>query len=292
VSGFFLEAMSHLKEPFADFSLIPTYALTKGAKNTGTVMLSGDGGDELFFGYERFYSVLKNLPFRKVPSKLRYLCYGLDKILFKNKHINSSFLAPKFSKAHEGLHSRFKPKKINLAFPNLKDIVPYELNCYDYKDTSNRLDMLHNMRKAEFYDMMQKTLTKVDRMSMANSLEVRVPFLKKSFIEVALKIHPNLSYSAHKKKQILKDLLKVVLPKAPINNVKRGFSVPLGKWIKEDLKEMIYDVIFEDGFISTFEIDKAALESIWNDHQKGIKDNKWPIFTIYSLAAWYEDLKK
>lgn len=292
VSSFFLEAMTHLKEPFADFSLIPTFALTKGAKKSSTVMLSGDGGDELFFGYGRFYSVLKNLPFKIVPYKLRYFFYGLDKALFKNKHINSCFLSPNLSKAHEGLHSRFKSEKIHKAFPNLKDIELYSLGCYEYKDSSNTLQMLHDMRKAEFYDMMQKTLTKVDRMSMANSLEVRVPFLKKSFIEAALRIHPNLSYGTNKKKQILKDLLKSVLPKSPINNIKRGFSVPLGKWIKEDLKEMIYDVIFEDGFITTFEIDKTALKHIWDEHQTGGKDNKWPIFTIYSLAVWYDDLKK
>ncbi|GGZ81008.1 asparagine synthase (glutamine-hydrolyzing) [Algibacter mikhailovii] len=292
VSKFFLDAMAHLKEPFADFSLIPAYALTKGAKKRSTVMLSGDGGDELFFGYERFYSVIKNLPYKKVPLKLRYFFYGLDKALFRNKHVNSCFLSSNLSKAHENLHSRFRPEKIHATFPNLNDIELYDLACYDYKNSSKILDMLHEMRKAEFYDMMQKTLTKVDRMSMANSLEVRVPFLKKSFIETALKIHPNLSYGANKKKQILKDLLRSVLPKSPINNVKRGFSVPLGQWIREDLKQVIYDAIFEDGFIKTFEIDKIALKHIWDAHQTGGKDNKWSIFTIYSLAAWHDDLKK
>ena len=126
--------MTHLKEPFADFSLIPTYALTKGAKKRSTVMLSGDGGDELFFGYERFYSVLKNIPFRKVPFKLRYLFYGLDKLLFKNKYTNYCFLSTNLSNAHQGLHSRFTSAKIHEVFPKLKDVELRNMTCYNYKD--------------------------------------------------------------------------------------------------------------------------------------------------------------
>ena len=287
-----LKSVEQLKEPFADFSLIPTYIVTKNAKEHCTVMLSGDGGDELFFGYERFYSILKNLKWNWIPNKLRYFAYGIDKLVFKNKHINGGILLPRLGASHQNLHSRFSENYINTIFPELKDIKSLQLEAYAYKDEKSELKMLHAMRKAEFYGMMQKTLIKVDRMSMANSVEVRVPFLKKSFIEASLKIHPNLSYGSDKKKQVLKDLLESLLPKAPINNVKRGFSIPLGKWLKEDLKEPFEKTLFHEDFIHAFSISTKALQQVWNEHQSGKKDHKWSIFTLYSLAIWYRQLKE
>lgn len=291
-SAYVAECMTHLQEPFADFSIIPTYALTKGAKEFGTVMLSGDGGDELFFGYERFYSVLKNLKWTFIPKKIRYYAYGFDKVLFKKKHINDCILAKNLSTAHQGLHSRFSEESIDSIFPNLKPVSEHQLSYYNYPDEKEEFKMLNYMRNAEFYDMMQKTLTKVDRMSMANSLEVRVPFLKKSFIEAASKIDPYLSYGAGKKKQILKDLLHSLLPKSPINNVKRGFSIPLGRWLKTDLKQSFEIALFDENFIDTFEISKSELSKLWREHQTGIKDHKWSIFTLYSLSIWLKELKK
>ncbi|NVK51421.1 MAG: asparagine synthase (glutamine-hydrolyzing) [Flavobacteriaceae bacterium] len=285
-------SMKHLQEPFADFSLLPTYQLTKNASDKFTVMLSGDGGDELFFGYERFNSVAKNLKYRFVPKSFRYVSYLIDKILFRNKHINECMLSDELSSSHQGLHSRTREDNLNTIFPNLKNIKTKELPFYKYLENDSEIDFYNSMRKAEFYGMMQKTLTKVDRMSMANSIEVRVPFLKKSFVELAAKIHPNLSIKRGSKKQLLKDILKKRHPKAPIDNRKRGFSVPLNRWLKEDLKDEFKEKIFDSNFIESFKINKSALKKIWNDHQKGQKDYKWLLFTIYSLQQWQENLKK
>jgi len=140
--------------------------------------------------------------------------------------------------------------------------------------------------------MMQKTLTKVDRMSMANSIEVRVPFLQKKFIEAAMKIHPKLSFQKFQKKQILKDLLRKLVSNPPIDTKKRGFSVPLSKWLREDLKVEISKGIFNTTFIKKFNIDINTLQVVWEEHQQGRKDHKWFLFTIYSLQQWHENLKK
>lgn len=286
------KCMKHLQEPFADFSVIPTYELTKNAVEDYKVMLSGDGGDELFFGYERFNSVAKNFSYKWIPNKLRYLVYGIDKVLFNNKHVNGCFLENQLSHAHQGLHSRVSKNDIDLVFPKLKSKKSKKIPCYQYSEKKSKLDLYHDMRKAEFYGMMQKTLTKVDRMSMANSLEVRLPFLQKTFIESAVKIHPKLSTGEGKKKQILKDLLRFQLPDAPIDNRKRGFSVPLGKWLKEELKEEFKGKLFDDNFIQKLEIDKNELIKIWELHQSDKKDYKWFLFTLYSLQQWLENLKK
>ena len=94
------------------------------------------------------------------------------------------------------------------------------------------------------------------------------------------------------KKQILKDLLRKLVPNSPIDNKKRGFSVPLSKWLREDLKDEISKGIFNPFFIKTFDIDEKTLLSVWKEHQEGKKDHKWFLFTIYSLQQWHENLKK
>ena len=188
------DCMSNLQEPFADFSLIPTYFVSKIAKENGsTVVLSGDGADELFYGYKRYESILKNLKYNLIPKSLRYTAYGIDKVLFNNKHINSHFIKNSQAEAHQGVHSRFDNKDLCALF-NTDKVATNELIAYNYKDSDNELEVLLNMQYGEFYDMMQKTLVKVDRMSMAHSIEVRVPFLKKTFIESALQVHPSLSF--------------------------------------------------------------------------------------------------
>jgi asparagine synthase (glutamine-hydrolysing) len=142
------------------------------------------------------------------------------------------------------------------------------------------------MRRAEFYGMMQKTLRKVDLASMENSLEVRVPFLKKSFIEAALQVDPFLSYGPGRKKQMLKDLLRRELPQSPIDNRKRGFSVPLGHWMRQSLKVPFADVVLDSRRHERFGLSSAAIEHIWHEHQSGARDHKWILFTLFSLFQW------
>lgn len=286
------DCMTNLQEPFADFSLIPTYVVSKIAKNNGsTVVLSGDGADELFYGYKRYESLLKNTSYSFIPKPLRYTAYGVDKVLFNNKHINSNFLKDSYAEAHRGMHSRINDANLQNIF-NTSKVKKLPLPAYSYENGNSETDILLAMQYGEFYDMMQKTLTKVDRMSMAHSIEVRVPFLKKSFIESAVKIHPELSYKKGGTKLILKDVLRAVIPEAPIDKIKKGFGVPLEKWLREQLKEIVEDTLFSKSFLTSFNISENALQQIWAAHQTSKQDQKWILFTLYSLAKWQENLKK
>lgn len=274
------EILNCVSEPMADFSVIPTYLVSKLAKEDVTVALSGDGGDELFFGYERFWSIAKNIKFQNWPWLIKAGLYKLDGYTTNNKRLNSVLLQKNQSQAHRELHSRFKKSDIDELFPNLKGVsTPEGYGTYTYNNTTSEMELVQKMRKAEFYGMMQKTLRKVDLASMGNSLEVRVPFLKKSFIEIALKIDPYLSYGNSKKKEILKNLLRAKLPHAPIDNRKRGFTVPLGKWLKDkDFMDQIIGNI--DNLESKFGVDKVALNNMKKEHNMSVKDYKWPLFTV------------
>lgn len=278
------EATKALHEPLADFSILPTYLVSKLAKKNVTVALSGDGGDELFFGYERFWSIGKNINFQHYPSIIRKAVYGFDKYTTGNKRINDVVLSPEQSMAHENLHSRFKGSWLNKIAPELENInLPHEWNIYNYSNEKDERALLGKLRKAEFYGMMQKTLRKVDLASMENSLEVRVPFLQKKMIEASLQIDPLLSYGSGNQKQLLKDILSKRIPTVEKEKVKKGFSIPLSKWIREDLKEEFFSKLLESDF-SNLGFDKKQIEKLLKTHLKGEQDLKWPLFTLYALA--------
>lgn len=277
------EAMSTLHEPMADFSILPTYLISKLAKQQVTVALSGDGGDELFFGYERFWSVGKNIKYQHYPRLLKKAIYGVDKYATGNKHVNSVLLASKQGYAHQGLHSRFRNEFLDAVAPQLKVVsLPSTYSVYKYHDSKDTRTLLQNMRHAEFYGMMQKTLRKVDLASMENSLEVRLPFLDKQMIEASLHIDPLLSYGNNKRKQLMKNVLHKRIPSVPVETVKKGFSIPLSTWLREDLKPVFTERLL-DADLSPFGFDRAAIEKLLQIHDTKQKDLKWPLFTLYAL---------
>ena len=276
------EAVASLHEPLADFSILPTYLVSKLAKKHVTVALSGDGGDELFFGYERFWSIGKNINYHQLPSFARKAIYGVDKLISKNKNVNSNLVVARQGYAHKGLHTRFSDAWLNKIAPDLKNVaMPDGWEVYDYPNSKNPGQLLAHMRKAEFYGMMQKTLRKVDLASMQNSLEVRVPFLQKNMIEAALQIDPMLSYGPNQRKEVLKTNLLMQIPNLPDDNVKRGFTIPLGNWIREGLHEKFQSSLESLATKeSIFKVD--AMKQMLNTHNAG-EDLKWPLFTLYSL---------
>ena len=282
VLGYWEAAMQSLHEPLADFSLLPTYLVSRLARKEVTVALSGDGGDELFFGYERFWSIGKNIRFQHWPKLARMGVYGLDKYVSGNRNINSVVLADQQCQAHENLHSRFSAQWLNRIFPDLEKVtLPEEWEIYSYPNSRDERTLIGHMRRAEFYGMMQKTLRKVDLASMQNSLEVRVPFLQKSFIEAALRIDPMLSYGKGQKKQVLKNLMQRAIPAVPDDNVKRGFSIPLSEWIREGLQETFQDRLRSIA-LQDYGADRKKIDDMLKAHLRGAS-LKWPLFTLYAL---------
>ena len=286
VMQYWEEALGALHEPLADFSIIPTFLVSKLAKQKVKVALSGDGADELFLGYERFWSVGKNVKYQKYPLLVRKGIYGWDKYVTGNKKVNSLVLLDSQAKAQEGLHSRFSDSWLNKIAPNLTHKNwPGAGIGYEYKNQENETGLMMEMRKAEFYGMMQKTLRKVDLASMGNSLEVRVPFLQKEMIETSLLVDPMLNYGDGRQKKMLKKILQQRVVNVPEEKVKKGFSVPLSKWIREELKAEFQEKLLESN-LETFGFEKKQVENMINSHLNGHEDLKWPLFTLYALTKW------
>ena len=281
------KAVAAAGEPIGDLSILPTWEVSKLASSRVTVALSGDGGDELFFGYERFRSIAKNHWLWSFPYPLRFLIRGLDRMFVNDKYVNECVLAKTPGEAHFGLHSRFPIGLIEDLVPSLSNIsLPENFDTYEYSKPREIDELLHLIRRAEFYGMLQKTLAKVDRASMAHSLEVRVPFLKKTMIEKVTNMGVNVHQPMTERKKILYTLLQNSFPMIEPEKSKKGFSIPLTGWIRTAFKDPFYQTLLDNKFCQSYGIEKKTMENMLTLHVAGHKDLKWPLFSLYSLAVW------
>lgn len=274
-----------LPEPFGDYSSLPTYLITKLARQENTVMLSGDGGDELFWGYPRFLNTVNHFSWFDYPQTLRKVGSGLA----RKFGIRISYGVT----AHIGIDNWVFDQQCH----NNKDVLqnifsdmaftPETEALYSYTNGfSNKQELLQWLRWNEFYGHLQRVLVKVDRTSMGNSLEVRVPFLDKRILDFAWNIQPGLGIHHQEPKLLLKKLLQSKLSHSSIKNEKMGFSVPIREWLrgplKKDLEQSVMDVdIFGKDFIQQDQIRKMVSDFIHLD-----RGNEWGIWIIYAMQKW------
>ncbi len=285
--------VSAYDEPFADASAIPTYYVSKFTREYVTVALSGDGGDELFAGYTA-YNKMQSLYNNKVSAK---------KLFF---YLNKMIPDYMFGKGMTYYRSKNKDA-IGAYFCFWKD---YERRKIFTKEIQNqiglnlaeklKLDLLNEMN-GDFISKMQQLdmqtfmvdgiLTKVDRASMLNSLEARVPLLDHKFAELSFKIPSEYKMKGNSKKHILKEAFKKILPKEIISHKKQGFAVPLSVWFKGDLKEYSYDILKNSNYLSDF-LNMNHVEKILDYHQKGIRDYHQKIWSLLFLNEWLKQNHK
>ncbi len=278
-------------EPIGDFSIVPTHLVSALAAEKVKVALSGDGGDELFYGYNRFHSLLRNIQWQNYPPLVKKGLYGFNKYTGIPK-MNSLVLFKEQAKAHQSLHSRFKKNDIHKVFPYLKEIkLPENYTTYAYPNTNDTDVLMQNMRKAEFEGMMQKTLRKVDLASMEASLEVRVPFLKKEFIEFSCQLPGSLSYENGQRKGLLKKLLSRKFNDFHPDERKRGFSIPLAEWIRSAAGHTMEELLTQQHFLQKLNIQAREIHRLFSEHRMG-KDRKWAIFSLFALVSWLENTKR
>ena len=275
---------NYFGEPFGDYSSIPTFEITKSAKKEHTVMLSGDGGDELFFGYPRMLDIIKKQHLFNIPHFIRK---PIIRLAIKLKLFDS--WAPYMYKNLEdwvlGKHLHIGFKYLNKIVPNTK--FSKELNAlYKLPNKDSKIAMLHWLRYNEFYAHLQRVLVKVDRMSMANSLEVRVPFLDKENIEFAWSRVPEISNNEFELKGLLKRVMENYYPKELIEKQKKGFAVPIEDWLHTSLKPDLKKVIFESTFYGEEYINVVEVKKYVADYFEKKHNNAWGIWHIYAWQKW------
>lgn len=289
----------HFDEPFADSSMVPTYYVSKLARKNVTVALSGDGGDESFAGYQKYTAdLLENRVRSLVPRSLLQvgaMCTGLfhsGQLKRVNSLLKSTALSP--GKAFFLTNSFITERQ-------LKQILSEDMLriASDYDPSEHITRYYNNANGSDHLDKILYTdlkmylpgdiLVKVDRMSMANSLEVRSPLLDHKLIEFAARIPSGLKMRNGEKKYILKKTFSKILPKQIIDRRKHGFVVPLARWFRHELREMAERFIFNNDLMADY-LNLQGIRSIWDEHMAGKVDHGTLLWTIFMFSLWQEEM--
>jgi asparagine synthase (glutamine-hydrolysing) len=273
-----------LTEPFGDYSSLPTYLITKKAKEHATVMLSGDGGDEMFWGYPRFLKSINHLYWFKIPLFLRKIIVPIYRKI--NKETSSAMDI--FNSFDQWiLYKQLVFNKLDNLVPNTsfsKELVA----VYAFNKNLNKQNALRYLKKNEFFAHLQMVLRKVDLMSMSNSLEVRVPFLDKEVIEFSNSILPEYGVNHKISKIILRKLLNKFVDKSITSLPKKGFAVPLEKWLKNELKQDVINSVVNKPLYGKEFVDTNFLRLLVTDFYNN-KNRNWQIvWHIYAWQKWAE----
>jgi len=301
----------HLDEPFADSSAIPTYYVSKMTRQYVTVALSGDAGDEVFAGYRRYQG-------RRMARYFNYLPRW-----FRDKFISNVLKRLPEPTAYYGT-STIKKAKLFVDYARAVNNNPHtswlpfftpeeKTKLYNHNSEINILNysskFLHEYFKAFetsselsrnaqdpvtqmlWVDLMtslpEDMLTKVDRMSMAASLEVRSPLLDHKLIEFMATVPTRLKLKGLTTKYILKKSVEHLLPKEIIHRKKQGFAAPIASWLKHELRPQVGDYLLSENSQSRNYFDQEYIKRLINDHQNGRSDFSRQIWALLNFEVWH-----
>lgn len=298
----FEEYGSIADEPLGDYSLIPTTLLCRFARNAITVALSGDGGDELFYGYPTFaaHGLAQRLGlFFRSHYLHRLACRLFDLIPPSDRDWSLEYRLKRFWR---GLP--YKPLERHFAWiggmepPLARRILAKDLQkalsvAEDYPDVLERAEKLSNIKDlrllaylyARLY-LLDGVLVKVDRASMSVGLEVRSPFLDEEMVSFAFSLPPGLSLRRGNTKFLLRRALENRIPKVITRRPKKGFGVPLAKWLREDLRGYMLSLLSQkrlekEGYFNPLEVQKVV-----EAHLSGRANMRKELFNLMAFEAW------
>jgi asparagine synthase (glutamine-hydrolysing) len=295
-------------EPFADSSQIPTHLISLMAKEHVTVVLSGDAGDELFGGYNRHVQapiLWKIILF--FPKGIRSL------VSFSILSISPKLLNQFGNYLPKGLKVIFLGDKLHRFADRLKRIKDQDDLYYSLvsewedpsklvlksKEPKNILERksewpqnLSFQERMMFLDMAtylpDDILVKVDRASMATSLETRVPFLDHRVVELALRIPVDQKIVGTKGKEVLRKILYKYVPKKLIDRPKQGFGIPLGEWLRGPLREWAEDLISKERLSKEGFFEAEMVRERWNEHLSGKRNWEHSLWSVLMFQSWLE----
>jgi len=280
------EFTKYYDEPFGDSSSLPTYFVSKLAKDHVKMVLTGDGGDEIFGGYKRYSRQLINdmasslIPYpgtvssllKSVPStKFRKISDALTRACSEYPH---NYLQEVALSTSSVVHSIIN-----------KSIVDYD--SYDsiaplFTSQGNGLNRIYYGDIKSY--MLDDILVKVDRMSMANSIEIRSPFLDVDLVEYSSRLPVNYKTSLRKGKLLLRDIASKYVPDDIVHNKKKGFAIPLKEWFNKELKNLLVDLIASNR--SHEILNYNYIDGLINEHSNGMKDNSEILWLVLCFEIW------
>jgi asparagine synthase (glutamine-hydrolysing) len=279
-------------EPFADSSQIPTFLVSQLARKTVTVALSGDGGDELFGGYNRYFHIqnrwrqINRIPCRRLIAKMLAMPGGLlsgrwrDRFLYRAKLLGMDVAGSLYQNAN--LH--WSPDTDPVL--NSSDARSTYWDQEAWLQTGNPIEEWMWLDSATY--LPDDILTKVDRASMAVSLEVRVPVIDHRVFELAWSLPFEWKVSGSSGKQILQDVLSRYVPRSLFDRPKMGFGVPIDDWLRGPLRDWAETLLDERRLEEQGILNPKPIRQKWNEHLAGTTDWHYHLWDVLMLQAWLD----
>jgi asparagine synthase (glutamine-hydrolysing) len=297
-----LEEMAYvLDEPIADPAAINTYLICREAKTAGIkVLLSGMGADELFAGYRRHYATLLAQQYRRYPQWVRSTIknltgglpvrigpYGIRPVRWARRFL--SFAGLPVETAYMRSYSYYAPERLKRLFQGDFDREVGELSNF-HRERFNAVPSYDNINKMCYTDiqlfMTGLNLSYTDRASMANSVEVRVPYIDREIVSLAMSIPGSLKLKGRTSKYILKKAAEPFLPKWIIHRPKASFGMPIRSWISRELRGTVDEALSLENIKKRGIFDPQMVREIIERDRKGFEDNAYQIYQFLTLELW------
>lgn len=272
-------------EPFGDYSMLPTMLVSRMARQEVVVALSGDGGDELFFGYERPHSLWRNgLDFRH-PRWARRMLYYAGRLGLGARR-SSAIVNRDPGDYYFLVHSHF-PAEHFRRVPREVQKTPEDFRLYEFRGPVTARTLADFSRRVEYSGQLQRVLRKVDMASMHYSLEARVPLLDREVIEASLAYDGAEELRSGERKRALRRLLAGHVGEDAIPKQKRGFGAPLSQWLRGALRERAEDELLGRGSRVAELLGRPVVKAVWEEHQSGRRSHQWALYSMLSLEWWW-----
>jgi asparagine synthase (glutamine-hydrolysing) len=295
-----------LDEPMSDGSLIPTFLLSRFVRKHVTVALGGDGGDEIFAGYPMYYAHKVADIYGKVPGFLRNNLIEpiVNNLPVSTKNMSFDYKAKRFVAASKydtvtRHHSWFGSFSIDEQQKLLSKDVLAQTSSDIYRDAKDLLkicDAENEIEQMQFLDinyyMAEDILTKVDRASMAVSLEVRAPFLDPRVAQFAASIPLEYKLKGSKGKYILKKAVEPLLPKNILHRPKKGFGIPIAEWLKGRLNPLMHDLLAPDRLKNQGLFDEKFVQKLIKEHETNVASHHKQLWTLLVFQLWSDNFLK
>jgi asparagine synthase (glutamine-hydrolysing) len=290
------ELVRHFDEPFADSSAIPTYMVSKLAREHVKVVLSGDGGDELFAGYTRYVTDSKRNGFARLPRFLRQgvmrpLSARLPHGARGRNYLHNIALDP-VERYLDSVSVFTKPNRLLLYTEDFRRQLPAgDLAALRFREyaanvlTGEALDKLLYIDSKTY--LPGDILTKVDRMSMAASLEARVPLLDHKLIEFVTRIPAALKLRGLETKHVFKRAVRDMVPAEILDRPKQGFGVPIEQWINHQLRGRIRETLGETRARERGYVEPRYVQTLLDEHERGRRDHSTQLWALFMLELWH-----
>jgi asparagine synthase (glutamine-hydrolysing) len=292
--------INYMDDPIGDFSIFPTYLVSRLAREKVKVILSGDGGDELFGGYDTYIAQKFYRYYSLIPAHLRkYIILPLANMLPPTGKKKGLINKTKRFVGGASLSEQYDHFRWMIFMRPEENHHIFSDEISDSIDTGSTFSFitkyldenrLRGINRSMYLDinsyLVDNILVKVDRMSMATSLEARVPFLDHRVVEFALSITDDLKINNFKTKYVLKKMMEKMLPDSVINKPKQGFSIPMKNWLKGPVKPMMTDLLSFDRIKKQGIFNPDYIDGLIRDHLENKNNHSHKLWSLMLLQLW------